>query len=77
MSMDITQTGIIGHGISPNGTPMTLARYELGKEPKGIVYWLTRPYEERWAAAEQLRRMVYGHDRTQSRLERILRVSER
>ena len=41
-----------------------------------LDYWLTRTPAERLAAIELNRRMVYGHDRATSRLQRIFEVAE-
>jgi len=40
------------------------------------AYWLSRTACERLNAIEQQRRMVYGEDRTEERLKRIIEVVE-
>lgn len=41
-----------------------------------LAYWLGRTPAERLAAVELNRRLVYGHDRATSRLQRLLEVAE-
>lgn len=40
-------------------------------------YWLSRSPEERWAAMELMRQMVYGYDPATTRLQRILEITQR
>ncbi len=40
-----------------------------------LEYWLSRTPQERFAAIEINRRMVYGHDRATSRLQRVLETA--
>jgi hypothetical protein len=40
------------------------------------AYWLSRTPEERLAAIEISRRMVYGEDAATSRLQRVLEISQ-
>ncbi len=40
------------------------------------AFWLSKNAQERLAAIELNRRMVYGQDRTTSRLQRFLEISE-
>jgi hypothetical protein len=52
-------------------TVAPLARSDDDRE-----YWLKRPPAERMNAIEINRRLVYGEDRTTSRLQRFLEVDE-
>jgi hypothetical protein len=45
-------------------------------ETEEMNYWFEKSPAERMEAIEINRRMVYGRDRTSSRLQRILEVSE-
>ena len=49
---------------------------ELGDEGNDLQYWLSRPPEERLAAVEFLRQMMYGYDPVTARVERILEVDD-
>lgn len=53
-------------------------KYELGEEPKDVIFWRTQPYELRLAALEDIRRAYiswkYG---TEQRFQRVYRVVER
>ena len=53
----------------------TVNKVALGEEPKDVHYWRTRPYEERLAALEEMRREYhlrkYG---TEPRLQRVCKV---
>lgn len=46
--------------------------FDLGKEPSDTAYWLTRPPEERFQAAEFLRQVFYGYDPAISRVQRVI-----
>lgn len=48
----------------------------LGDDSEEKQYWLTRPPSDRFNAIEYNRRMVYGIDRTSSRLQRFLEIAE-
>ena len=48
----------------------------LDDETEEMKYWLSKNPSERLEAIEINRRMVYGKDRTTSRLQRFLEVSE-
>ncbi|HQH72385.1 MAG TPA: hypothetical protein PK360_09925 [bacterium] len=48
----------------------------LEESDRDLEYWLNRPAAERVAAVEWNRRMVYGHDRAASRLQRFLEIAE-
>lgn len=41
-----------------------------------LQYWLSRTPGQRLTAVELSRRMVYGHNRATSRLQRVLEVAE-
>ena len=45
-------------------------------ETEEMQYWLSKSPSERMQAIEINRQMVYGKDRTSSRLQRIFEVSE-
>ena len=49
---------------------------DLGDEGNDLQYWLSRPPEERLAAVEFLRQMMYGYDPVTARVERILEVDD-
>ncbi len=49
---------------------------DLGDEGNDLQYWLSRPPEERLAAVEFLRQMMYGYDSVTARVERILEVDD-
>ena len=40
-----------------------------------LLYWLSRPHQERLLAVERLRRIIYGHRATEG-LQRILEVAQ-
>jgi len=48
----------------------------LGDDSEEKQYWLSRTLSERFNAIEYNRRMVYGIDRTSSRLQRFLEITE-
>jgi len=48
----------------------------LEDPPDDRAYWLSRPPEERLAAMEFLRQMVYGYDPATARVERVLEIVE-
>ena len=48
----------------------------LGDESEEKHYWLSRTLSDRFNAIECNRRMVYGIDRTSSRLQRFLEIAE-
>ena len=39
-----------------------------------VAYWRSRPVEERMAALEMLRQVLYGYDPATARMERVLTV---
>lgn len=49
---------------------------DLDNPPDDRAYWLSRPPEERLAAMEFLRQMVYGYDPATARVERVLEIVE-
>lgn len=49
---------------------------ELGEEGNDLEYWLSRPPEERLAAVEFLRQMMYGYDSATARMERVLEIDD-
>ncbi|MCX5846678.1 MAG: hypothetical protein NTW12_10055 [Deltaproteobacteria bacterium] len=48
----------------------------LGDDSEEKQYWLSRTISDRFNAIEYNRRMVYGIDRTSSRLQRFLEITE-
>lgn len=60
------------------GIAKIVNKVALGEEPKDAVYWRTRPYEERLAALEEMRRSYhlwkYG---TEPRLQRVCKIIKR
>jgi len=48
----------------------------LGEEGNDLEFWLSRTPEERIAAVEHLRRMMYGYDPATTRMERILEIDD-
>jgi hypothetical protein len=48
----------------------------LGDDSEEKQYWLSQTLADRFNAIEYNRRMVYGIDRTSSRLQRILEILE-
>jgi hypothetical protein len=48
----------------------------LGDDSEEKQYWLSRTPSDRFNAIEYNRRMVYGIDRTSSRLQRFLEITE-
>jgi hypothetical protein len=54
----------------------TLFVTRLGDTEEEKAYWLSRTPEERLAAIEVSRRMVYGEDATSSRLQRVFKISK-
>ena len=42
-----------------------------------ISYWLTKTPIERMAAIEVMRRIVYGYDKSTSRLQRVFTITQR
>lgn len=51
----------------------SVKKFKIGSEPKDILYWRTRPVEERLTALETLRRELYGRE-YRERLQRVYRV---
>lgn len=49
---------------------------DVGDEGTDLEYWLSRPPEERLAAVEYLRQMMYGYDPATARMERILEIDD-
>lgn len=54
----------------------TFSVVPLEDSDNDLEYWLSRTPQERLAAIELNRRMVYGHDRATSRLQRVLEVDD-
>ena len=48
----------------------------LGDDSEEKQYWLSRSLSDRFNAIEYNRRMVYGINRTSSRLQRFLEIAE-
>jgi hypothetical protein len=48
----------------------------IGDDREEMQYWLSRTPSERLNAIEYNRRMVYGIDRTSSRLQRFFEIAE-
>jgi len=48
----------------------------LHESDNDLQYWQARTPVERLAAVELNRRMVYGHNRSTSRLQRFLEIAE-
>jgi hypothetical protein len=48
----------------------------LGDDSEEKQYWLSQTSADRFNAIEYNRRMVYGIDRTSSRLQRFLEIAE-
>jgi hypothetical protein len=46
----------------------------LTDPPDDREYWLSRPPQERFEAAELLRQSVYGYDPATARLQRVLEI---
>jgi len=44
----------------------------LGEEPDDRAYWLSKTPQERLAAVEFLRQVMFGYDPTTERLQRII-----
>ncbi|MEK6766384.1 MAG: hypothetical protein AABY49_09210 [Planctomycetota bacterium] len=55
-------------------TALTIS--SLQDETEELNYWLSKSPSERMEAIEINRKMVYGKDRTSSRLQRFLEISE-
>lgn len=49
---------------------------DLDDQGTDLAYWLTRTPQERLAAVEFLRQMMYGYDPTTARMERVLEVDD-
>lgn len=49
---------------------------DIGDEESDLTYWLGRPPEERLAAIEFMRQMMYGYDPTTARMERVLEIDD-
>jgi len=49
---------------------------DIGDEGNDLSYWLGRPPEERLAAVEFMRRIMYGYDPTSARMERVLEIDD-
>jgi len=49
---------------------------DVGDEGTDLEYWLSRPPEERLAAVEYLRQMMYGYDPATARMERVLEIDD-
>lgn len=47
---------------------------DLDDQGNDLAYWLSRAPEERLAAVEFLRQMMYGYDPATARMERVLEV---
>jgi len=47
----------------------------LTSADNSLLYWLSRPTEERLLAVERLRRIIYGHRATEG-LQRVLEVAQ-
>ena len=62
--------------ILPNVDRSAFSVVPLEEADNDLEYWLSRTPAERLAALELNRRMVYGHDRATSRLQRVLEVTE-
>lgn len=56
----------------------SVQKYELGQEPKDVIFWRTQPYALRLAALEDIRQAYilwkYG---SEQRFQRVYRVIER
>jgi hypothetical protein len=40
-------------------------------------FWLTKTPQERWAAIETMRQIIYGYDPLTTRLQRVLEITQR
>lgn len=49
---------------------------DVGDEGNDLEYWLSRTPEERLAAVEYLRQMMYGYDPATARMERVLEIDD-
>jgi hypothetical protein len=49
---------------------------ELSAEPDDRAYWRSKTPEERLAAMEVMRQIIYGYDPATARLQRVLEVVE-
>lgn len=49
---------------------------DVGDEGTDLDYWLSRTPEERLAAVEFLRQMMYGYDPATARMERVLEIDD-
>jgi hypothetical protein len=54
-------------------TPISVV--PMDEQGDKVLYWQTHSYEERLAALELLREMLYGKSRVRSRLQRVLSVA--
>lgn len=55
-----------------------LVIYKKGEEPSDVVYWLSRPYEERLSNLEGIRREYnYWKYGAEPRLQRVYKVIKR
>ncbi len=46
----------------------------LKDESEEIAYWLARTPNERLAAVEQIRQIVYGYDPEMARIEKVIEI---
>jgi len=60
------------------GVARVVRKVSLRQQPTDFAYWQTRPYEERLAALEEIRREYHGwrYD-TEPRLQRLYQVVKR
>jgi hypothetical protein len=54
--------------------PETMTIVSLDGRPLDRAFWMSRPVEERWAAAEALRRLEFGHEATTARMVKTLEI---
>ena len=61
----------------PNLDKTAFSVASLSEPSDEMEYWLTKSPEERLAALETMRQIVYGYDPLTTRLQRILEIAQR
>jgi hypothetical protein len=52
------------------------ARLSEMRDDQDVLYWRSRPVEERWAAVEFLRKQLYNYDPATARISGFFEVSK-
>ncbi len=79
MTLDQMKPKLVVEESLENGVRIIDAHFEYPPGIRSIDYWLTRPYEERWAAGEELRQAKYDYNvdaKMERKFTRIIKYAD-